>query len=380
MKLRDIAINNLRRRKGKTALTLLTFLLVVGTTVTINTISSGLNDAVQKQLSAYGANIVISPRTEHLALSYGGLSIPGVTYNVQLLDSTILEKLTGLSDSGEINGIAPKVIGSVSGGAQKYLLVGVDFAAESKMKTSFKIQGTVPGPEQVVIGSRLSARDRIKAGDKLLLGGRPVTISEVLQESGSSSDLAVYTNIGLARQLTGLGNTFNLVEVSAKNPQVTAPAIARLLPGAKVALVSQLVQGSAESIGRFKTFAVYITILMALTGTLVVAVTLAGNINDRTRELGIFRAIGFRQKHVLGILLTEVLLVSTAGGLGGYLLGITAPLLIGRAITGQNLSFAWNPLLGIGAVVFACFIGVTAIAYSAWRALRLDPAEALRFI
>jgi putative ABC transport system permease protein len=109
-------------------------------------------------------------------------------------------------------------------------------------------------------------------------------------------------------------------------------------------------------------------------------VTLAGNINDRSRELGIFRAIGFRQKHVLRILVAEVLVVSTVGGLVGYLLGISVPTLLGSVITGQRLVFSWYPLLGAGAIISASVIGLVAIAYPAWRIVKLDPSEALRFI
>ena len=76
MKLRDIAINNLRRRRGKTIFLFITFLVVVGTTVSLNAISSGLRQEMNNKLSSYGANIIISPKSEHLALSYGGLSVP----------------------------------------------------------------------------------------------------------------------------------------------------------------------------------------------------------------------------------------------------------------------------------------------------------------
>jgi putative ABC transport system permease protein len=380
MNLNDIAINNLRRRKGKTMFLLITFLIVVGTTVALNAISFGLKQQMDKKLSSYGANIVLSPKSEHLALSYGGLSIPGITYSVQPLNADVLDRLKQIKTTAEITGVAPKIIGSVAGQKQRYLIVGVDFKAEQAMKASWKVQGGIPGPGEAVIGSRLAMRDKIGPGDTLVLGGQEVKISGVLEDTGSSSDLAVFTDFELARKLTGMGQTFNLIEVNAKNPETTVKEIFSAVPEAKVALVSQLVQGTAESTGRFESFSLYVTILMGFIGTLVVMVTLAGNINDRSRELGIFRAIGFRQKHVLRILITEVLIVSFVGGFAGYLLGVTIPQLLGTLVTGQKLAFAWYPALGFGAIIAAGSIGLAAIAYPAWRIIKLDPTEALRFI
>jgi putative ABC transport system permease protein len=335
------------------------------------------NGTENKQLRR---NIVISPKSEHLALSYGGLSVPGVTYSAKPLDSSVLEKLKQIKTPANVTSVAPKLIASVSGTKQKYLLVGIDFKTELAMKSSWKIQGVVPGKDEAIVGSRLAMRDKIGPGDKLLLGGKEIKISGVLEETGSSSDLAVFANFELVRELTGMGETFNLIELNAKNPEITAQEISTVLPEAKVALVSQLVQGTAESSGRFESFSWYVTILMGVIGTLVVMVTLAGNINDRSRELGIFRAIGFRQRHVLKILITEVLAVSAIGGFAGYLLGISIPTLLGTLITGQKLAFSWYPILGAGAIISTSLIGLAAIAYPAWRIVKLDPSEALRFI
>ncbi|HZW83490.1 MAG TPA: FtsX-like permease family protein [Candidatus Deferrimicrobium sp.] len=380
MKLNDIAINNLRRRKGKTLFLLITFLVIVGTTVGLNAISFGLKQQMEQKINSYGANIVISPKSEHLALSYGGLSVPGVTYSAKPLDSSVLEKLKQIKTPANVTSVAPKLIASVSGTKQKYLLVGIDFKTELAMKSSWKIQGAVPGKEEAVIGSRLAMRDKIGPGDKLILGGKELKISGILEETGSSSDLAVFMNFESVRELTGMGETFNLIEVNARNPEITAQEISAVLPEVKVALVSQLVQGTSESSGRFESFSWYVTLLMGFIGTLIVMVTLAGNINDRSRELGIFRAIGFRQNHVLRILVAEVLVVSTVGGLVGYLLGISVPTLLGTLITGQKLAFSWYPILGAGAIISASLIGLAAIAYPAWRIVKLDPSEALRFI
>jgi putative ABC transport system permease protein len=80
----------------------------------LNSLASSMQDDLQKSLTQYGANIIITPRSEHFALSYGGLSVPGVNYEIKRLDNEILTKLKTSPDL-EIGEIAPKIIGSAVG-------------------------------------------------------------------------------------------------------------------------------------------------------------------------------------------------------------------------------------------------------------------------
>ena len=400
MTLRDIAVNNLRRRKGKTLFLVVTFLIVVATTVALNAVSLGIRKELDKKLDSYGANIVITAKSERLALSYGGLSVSGVTYNVQKLSTSVLERLRQSVPPEGISVIAPKVIGSVEGQKQKYLLVGVDFPTELKMKSWWKIRGREPSGNEIVIGSSVTMREKVGPDNKMVLNGQDFTVSGVLEETGGSEDKLIFSTIDLARKLTGQPDSFTIIEINAKNPEAAAAGMAKILPEAQVTPVTQLVQGAVESSKTFSRFAFSVSVLLALVGTMVVVITLASNVNDRTREFGIFRAIGFRQSHILRILFTEVLFISLTGGISGYLLGILAPTALGPIVQKtsvaqqgvaqalqtaavakqQVIGFSWYPALGVAAILGACVIGLVAIAYPAWRAAKLDPSEALRFI
>ena len=93
MTLTDIATQNLRRRKGKTAFLLLTFILMISITVTLNTLAKSMQDDLLKSLTQYGANVVITPKSEHFTLSYGGLSVSGVNYEIKRLNDEVLSKI-----------------------------------------------------------------------------------------------------------------------------------------------------------------------------------------------------------------------------------------------------------------------------------------------
>jgi putative ABC transport system permease protein len=112
-----------------------------------------------------------------------------------------------------------------------------------------------------------------------------------------------------------------------------------------------------------------------------VLVTLMGSVKERTEEIGIFRAIGFRQKHIMRIIFIETGLISGMAGVTGYLLGI------GGVWAGLNLfgnshqvAVAANPVLAAGAITMALVVGLLASAYPAFMAARMDPNQALKTI
>src|SRR5680860_1316552 len=217
MTLTDIAIQNLRRRKGKTAFLLLTFMLVIGITVTLNTLAKSMQYDLQKSLTQYDANVVITPKSEHFTLSYGGLSVPGVDYEIKHLNYDVLTKIKTSQDL-TISGIAPKIIGSVVG------------------------------------------------------------------------------------------------------------------------------------------------------------------INDRIAEIGVFRAIGFRRRHILSILIREIVLVSFVGGVLGYLLGDIVPTLLGPIAFQKTVLFQFHPLMALVALSASVLVGSISIVLPARRAVQLDPLAALSYI
>jgi putative ABC transport system permease protein len=120
-----------------------------------------------------------------------------------------------------------------------------------------------------------------------------------------------------------------------------------------------------QSIEMFKTFSYGIAVLVIFIGSLLVFVTMMGSVNERTREIGIFRAIGFRRGHVMQIILLEAMVVGLVGG--------AMPLVL------KNGSFAgFNYNLGGMAILLSIALSLVASLYPAQKASKLDPSEALR--
>jgi putative ABC transport system permease protein len=104
-----------------------------------------------------------------------------------------------------------------------------------------------------------------------------------------------------------------------------------------------------------------------------------GNVRERTAEIGIFRAVGFRQTHIMRIVLLEAGILSALAGLAGYLAGLgAARLALPFFAEGHGASVSFDPFLAGSAFLLAMVLGLAASIYPALLAARMDPNEALR--
>ena len=155
--------------------------------------------------------------------------------------------------------------------------------------------------------------------------------------------------------------------------------ISDALPGAKVMAIQQVVKGRMEALSQFKKFSFGISGVIMLIGSLVVLVTMMGSVRERTDEIGIFRAIGFRRGHVMKIIFLEAGIVSGLAGIIGYFLGLGAANVAVKFFSeSHSVSAPFDFTLAAVAFFVALGVGLVSSAYPALMAARLDPNEALR--
>jgi putative ABC transport system permease protein len=125
-------------------------------------------------------------------------------------------------------------------------------------------------------------------------------------------------------------------------------------------------------------FALAVSAVVVAIGTLVVLTTMLGAVAERRQEIGLFRALGFRQRHVMRIILSEAALVSLGGGILGWLVGMGTVVVLAPRLVNVTAPVGWNPWLALGAVGGALIVGLIGSLYPAVHAARLDPTTALR--
>ncbi len=380
MKLESIAINNLRRRKSRMAFLVLGLMIGVATVVTLISLSNALTDDIQHKMENYGANILITPKSDNLSLSYGGITLGGVAVSAQEIRQSDLAKIMTITNHRNIAAIAPKILGAVEVSGQRVLLMGVDVDKEFHLKRWWHIDGQpVTEDHQLVAGQVVAAKLGLVIGGKVSISGETFTVSGILGKTGSQDDQLLIGSLPTAQRLLNKPDTVSLVEVAAlcADCPVTdmVNQISGVLPDVQVDAIQQVVKTRMHTLEQFRAFSLAIAGVVLLIGALVVFVTMMGSVNERTREIGIFRALGFRRSHVMRLILLESSLVSLLAGLLGFLVGMGATEAILPFLTEQAIHVAWSPLLGGAAMVLALLIGCTASFYPALHASRLDPTE-----
>jgi putative ABC transport system permease protein len=156
--------------------------------------------------------------------------------------------------------------------------------------------------------------------------------------------------------------------------------ISEVLPSANVMAIQQVVKGRMETIGHFQNFSYGVSALVLLVGCLMVFVTMMGSVRERTVEIGIFRAMGFRKSHVIRIVLLEAGMIAAVAGIVGYFAGLGATRVLLPLFTeGQGHgAVSFDPLMAGSAFLASIILGLSASLYPALMASRLDPNEALR--
>ena len=383
MTLKEIALKNLMRRKGKAAFILAGLVIGVATVVTILSFANAMTNDINHKLEKYGANILVVPKTDNLTLSYGGLSLGGVSFEMQEIRQAELASIDTIKNAGNIAAVGPLVLGGIQVEANRVLLAGIDFKAARILKPWWKVKGEIPDEQSILLGAEAARVLGLVRGATIIINNRKLKVSGVLEPTGSQDDHLVFARLETAQTLLSKEGKLSMVEVAALCTacpiEDMVKQISDVLPAAKVMAIQQVVKGRMETLSQFRKFSYGISAVVILIGGLVVLVTLMGSVRERTGEIGIFRAIGFRRSHVMRIVFFEAGIVSGLAGVLGYLIGIGGTHIGLKLFSGSpSMAVPINIEMVISAVFLAIVVGLVASAYPAFMAARLNPNEALR--
>jgi len=385
MTLKEIAYRNLLRRKGKAAFIMFGLIVGVSTVVTILSFIEAMSNDINDKIEKFGANIMVVPKTENLTLSYGGISLGGISFDMEEIHVGELKKIKSIKNAANVAALGPMLLDVVRVNHQQVLLAGVDFKAANILKPWWKINGSIPRAHELLVGADVASVMDLSIGDTIDVKGQKLNVAGILQSTGSQDDQLIFAHLSTAQEMFNKKGRISMAEVaalcSACPIEDMVRQIAEVLPNAKVMAIQQVVKGRMDTLNQFKKFSYGISAVVMLIGSLVILVTMMGSVRERKSEIGIFRAIGFRKRHVIRIIIIEAAIISGISGIIGYLLGLAATK-AGLHFFAENpgATLSMDPQLAVGAFIVTMVIGLMASAYPAFMAARLDPNDALRSI
>jgi putative ABC transport system permease protein len=385
MKLIDISLNNLLRKKGRTFLLVSGLAIGIGAAVAMTSVGDAMNREVMHALDEFGANILVLPASEGLPLSYGGLTVSAVNTGGRQLTMDDVARIRTIKNKENISTVAPKLLVQTEIKGTKVLLAGVDFKAEQRLKKWWRVAaGMSPqAAGEALIGRDAAQRLHIAPGDSIPVSGGTIRISGVLDNTGSQDDGLIFSDIGWVQQHFRKGNAVSLIELSALCSGCPIEDMVRqvngVLPGARAVAVKETVELKMQAMHYFHKFSLGISALLLIVAGMIIFFAMTASVKERVQEIGLFRAIGFRTGHIIQVLLVEAFLVSLLAGIAGYGIGIISPRFVAPYLmSAYNLTFEFDPLMAAGALASSVLVGLLASIYPAVRASRMDPVEALK--
>jgi putative ABC transport system permease protein len=247
----------------------------------------------------------------------------------------------------------------------------------------------------VVLGSSLAREHAAVAGDSIEIRGQTFEVIGTLQATLTAPDTTGYIPLSTAQQLY-MTDLPPLVAESLVADELVNQVIAYPEEGADEAAVASAIEASVtnsatmtgaefqETVGAttliFNAIIIGVAAISLIVGGLSVINTMAMSVAERTREIGIKRAIGGSRGRIIRELVTEAGVIGLIGGLLGLGLGAVVVVLaneLGRS--GGTVLFDLTPTTAAFAVGFSTILGMLAGVIPAWSAARLDPVSALRY-
>lgn len=395
MSIFKIAFDNLKRRKVKAIFLIIALASGVAMVVAMNSIVEAMRLELGNELDKFGPNIVITPRYKGQEMYYGGT----LTYDVKPLTESDIPIIGTIPDKESINIVSPKLVGAVNLDGRSVLIVGMDNKKEFTMKPWFSLKalyGAEHGEELtdpallnlpdngLILGAKVAGIYDSKAGDPMYVNGQEFMVFGILEEFGSEEDGLVFANLAVVQNLLSCEGIYSMIEVSGFCNfcpiEDMASQMTTALPNAKVTALRQAALVREETINRFETFGKIFSVVALLLTILYVITSMLSSVNERTLEIGIFRAIGFRRSHIVKLVMLEAVFVSLAGGLMGFFAGNAIARIAGPLLAQIKVVAPFDARLLLPAVSLSVIIAVMSSLYPAIKAANLDPVEALRFI
>ncbi len=410
------------RQRGRFFLIALTVALGVSLAAAMLNVMFDVGDKVNQELKAFGANITVAPKNASLLNDvYGVGSDSG---HKEYLNEEDLGKIKTIFWTNNIVAFTPLLNGTVSVNGQNVNLTGTWFnyhmtlptgdafdTGVEEMKSWWQIDGDWPkdNTDQVLVGQKLAESLQVKTGDTLSYrradGTQGQFVIAGIVSGGGNEDNAILASLPIVQQALNLKGKVSEIEVSAittpendlarkaaANPERLSQAereiwyctayvssiafqIEEVVNNSSARPVRQIAESEGKILDKTQLLMLLITVLSLISAALGVSNLVSANVMERSREIGLMKALGAKNYEVILMILTETLIAGILGGIVGYFIGMGFAQVIGYTVFGSAIANNIIVVPIVGALMVAVILlgSVPAIR----TLLSLQPASVL---
>jgi putative ABC transport system permease protein len=405
-----VALRGLTANKMRAFLTMLGIIIGVGAVIALLSVGQGVQQSVAQQIQSTGSNLITimpggSSSSNVRVAAFGQQQATLTTEDAKAIIDAQLPDVAAVSPEfgagGQISYGGQTSFGSIMGVTPDYLIVHNVNVADGEFITQAEVDGV---SQVVVLGATLAQSlfgDQDPINQTVKLNRANYRVVGVLEPKGGTSfgsvdNTAFIPLTSAQRRLIGGGRGFGVgqrvsnISVSAVSESQVDSAIAEITEILRTQHKIQFNQDDFTIISQKQILSVFdqVTgILTAFLGAIAAISLIVGGIGimnimlvsvtERTREIGIRKAVGAKRRDIMTQFLVEAIVLSVLGGAGGIAFGATISQLANRL----NLGFTTviSPDAIILAVGFSVAVGLFFGIYPATRAAALHPIDALRY-
>jgi ABC-type antimicrobial peptide transport system permease subunit len=363
-----MTVRNLWRRRTRTVLTALGIGVGIAAIVALGGIALGFMDTF--------GSLAIGSEADLMALE---ADVSDMGYST--IDERVGARLAALPDVAAVAGVG---FAFDTSEADIPILIIMGYHPREFAIRHFKIVDGQPlaASRQVLLGRQTAETLGLEVGDTLRLLDSSFRVVGIYETGVSYEESAVVVGLRDAQRLAGRPHQVSIYGIKLRDPGQAGALRATLdaeFPEIDVSLSAEFaenipdLQTTEEMVGQ-------ISFLAVLIGGVGMLNTMLMSVLERTREIGVLRALGWRRRQVVGLVLREALALGALGGVCGILLGLA----LAWAATqipwiGEMLAPRYSPQLFAQALAVALITGGLGGLYPSWRATRMRPVEALRY-
>jgi putative ABC transport system permease protein len=405
MKFRNLIIKNIFRNKSRSLLAVFGIAIGVAAVVGLGLVTDNLSSSTQKALTAGAADFSVIYGTNSGSGGPGGGGGPsGSMGGQQLINESKVSEIQQISGVGNATGVLRTNIDlsdnstsnntssnstGESAGPQgnfrmnMYSVIGIDSSDLSMDDIVISNGTTYSNGNEVIIGKTAAQRLNKSIGDTLNISNQTFKIVGTYETGNFMDDQGVVMSLSKLQNLTGDTGEVSLILVKAADGASAtdlADTIEQKYPNelsTSTSLSGMERMNNGLDVITSGSWAV--SLLAVIVGGIVVVVTMMKAVSERTREIGVLRAIGWTKQRIMTMILGESLVLSVIAILVGLIVGIGVVEIISATNLMRGIEPAFSAYLLLKGIGVALFLGLVGGIYPAYRASRLAPTEALRY-